>query len=127
LYDLTGTAYAKEDNVRLLTSGEQSIWLLISSHMKSPHRLNVALMRAKDGLAVFGNFRSIFKAVRLLDKSKNSSGKALSDFITDAVAHQLEVVDGLYREAQFEGLSAGGTIQLWRCRGTLQSPAQAIC
>jgi len=74
-------------------------------------------MRAKDGLAVFGNFRSIFKAVRLLDKSKNSSGKVLSDFIADAVARKLKLVDGLYREAQFEGLSAGGTIQLWRCRG----------
>jgi hypothetical protein len=63
------------------------------------------LVRAKDGLAVFGNFRSIFKAVRLLDKSKNSSGKALSDFIADAVARKLEVVDGLYREAR--GLIGG--------------------
>jgi hypothetical protein len=25
-------------------------------------------------------------------------------------------VTGLYGEAQFEGLSAGGTIRLWRCR-----------
>lgn len=79
--------------MRLVTLGEQSIWLSISDHMKSPHRLNVALTRAKDGLAAFENFRSMFKAVRLLDTSENSFGKALSDFIADAVACKLEVVD----------------------------------
>jgi len=57
--------------------------------MKSPYRLNVALTRAKDGLAVFEDFRSIFKAVRLLDTSENSFGKALSHFIADAVARRL--------------------------------------
>jgi hypothetical protein len=38
--------------------------------------------------------------------------RALSDFIADAVARKLEVVDGLYREAQFSCGVVGA-----HCRG----------
>lgn len=78
---------------RVHESSEQSVRQSISAHLKSPHRLNVALTRAKDGLAVFGNFRSIARAVRAIDTSKDSSGKPTSDFIADVGNRDLMVID----------------------------------
>lgn len=110
LCDLTGTAHSQDMLARVLESSEQSVWQSISAHLKSPHRLNVALTRAKDGLAVFGNFRSIARAVRAIDTSKDSSGKPMSDFIADAGNRDLMVIEDANPALKVSKVSAAASL-----------------